>query len=745
MNHNTPYVLACVRTSTSPQDERAQLQILKSSGIHFDEVLLFPNTDGGIPLCCWKKFRDRILAIRRQHPNTKIVLLVTHIDRFLKARSVLMTRLAWKQLDKLGVELRCVAPFPKLPPDLSAAALADSAFKLLVGRLLELGHAKTRQTRRIEPAAPHIRGLTRLIALDVAALSSLPEARDPKFLRFAAAWRVFGGYRLFLKAIGTGTGAAARNPQGWGSAATDLDFFERIKTARADGLGYKRIAALLGAKRDDIRYVLNQAPGYKAYVKPVVVPDGVPQFTSDQKKSWFQSKHRAALDALAQGHHVLLESATGSRKTRVALRHHKALLAANPDHVTVFCVPNTSIVHHFVGRYGGVGLAGKRDSSLVQHALRTLKAHQTGGLLFAIPDWLHRDEVWRSIRSHASVFLVVDEADAAVADADYRDSYRDFPDIVRHIRPQQVLAMTATCPPLMRPLLKAQVLPKGQDWTVVRAPLDRPNLFYRHEHMANDTARLVRTARIAKHMVGLGHRGIINLDTKKRVDRWEPYLRECGLRVGGYHSGRTPSDNLAVLRAFERGELDVVVCTSAFGRGLDMNVGFVVVAHAPENLSMLSQYLGREGRDGKPAFGWWLTGPSDTFFLDTCRRTVRDSDLDEPTMRCLLEMTDDIQDAAGRANRKCLREILLNAHGRKPRHTNSKTCCRVCQRMNRRTEREHGGGLPTQQSGSAAPEASQKQPDPQRALYRSGREPTRPSGTADFRTGQSRRLKESVL
>lgn len=90
---------------------------------------------------------------------------------------------------------------------------------------------------------------------------------------------------------------------------------------------------------------------------------------------------------------------------------------------------------------------------------------------------------------------------------------------------------------------------------------------------------------------------IIYLRNRKACDQYADDFAQQGLAAAAYHSKLSDVQKKSVLEKFKNDELDVVVCTNAFGMGIDKE-GIHTVIHSgpPNNLESYIQEIGRAAR-----------------------------------------------------------------------------------------------------------------------------------------------------
>ena len=82
-------------------------------------------------------------------------------------------------------------------------------------------------------------------------------------------------------------------------------------------------------------------------------------------------------------------------------------------------------------------------------------------------------------------------------------------------------------------------------------------------------------------------------------------LCQAGFRTCSYHGQKMSAhDKLQSMESWRSGDVKIMVCTTAFGMGIDQpDVELVMRVGCPPTLESMIQEFGRGGRDGRPAKG----------------------------------------------------------------------------------------------------------------------------------------------
>jgi len=317
-----------------------------------------------------------------------------------------------------------------------------------------------------------------------------------------------------------------------------------------------------------------------------------------------------SLDALAAGQRTLTVMATGRGKSLI-FHLHAARQALSENLASVFIFPLRALVadqaFHLEEAFAEIGLrvgilTGESPPNARDIAFAELGDGQLDVVL-TTPEFFD----YHSARFAAAGrigFVVVDEAHhVAMSRAGHRPAYARLNESLAVVNPAGVLAVTATAGDDVAATISSVL---SID-VVIADPTVRDNLVLEDRRGTKDKdGYLVALA-------GRGDKMIVYVNSRDQSVRLARMLRkripELALQVAFYNGGLNRSVRHAVEHAFRKGDIKVVISTSAFGEGVNIpDVRHVVLYHLPFNVIEFNQMCGRSGRDGAiarvhPLFG----------------------------------------------------------------------------------------------------------------------------------------------
>ena len=258
--------------------------------------------------------------------------------------------------------------------------------------------------------------------------------------------------------------------------------------------------------------------------------------------------------------------------------------------------------------------AARLDSGLsLNERTDVLRAAQSGelDLLYVSPEGLASGALTDRLRDLPLSLIAIDEAHCVSQwGHDFRPDYRTlgrlgelFPGVPR-------IAVTATADARTRDDILASL--HLEHAAVFVDSFARPNLqlsAIRKESAsrAKTDAHVIELVRARK-----GQSGVVYCGSRDGCERVAEALKSAGTNAMAYHAGMAGGERDKRLERFLAEDGAVMVATIAFGMGVDKaDVRFVIHADPPGSLEAYWQEIGRAGRDGEPAEGITLYGPSD--------------------------------------------------------------------------------------------------------------------------------------
>lgn len=241
-----------------------------------------------------------------------------------------------------------------------------------------------------------------------------------------------------------------------------------------------------------------------------------------------------------------------------------------------------------------------------------LAAHSNCKFLYISPERIETS-LFREFLPGLGVSLIaVDEAHCISQwGYDFRPPYLRIVQLRDELPGVPVIALTASATPLVQNDICEKLALNGENhFKVFRQSFERPNLSY---SVFKVDSRIQKIIEILQNVAGSA---IVYCKTRKRTKEIAGLLQLQNIGADYYHAGLASEERTQKQQAWVQNKTRVMVCTNAFGMGIDKpDVRVVVHADVPDCLENYYQEAGRAGRDGKKAFAVLLYDDAETHLL----------------------------------------------------------------------------------------------------------------------------------
>lgn len=244
--------------------------------------------------------------------------------------------------------------------------------------------------------------------------------------------------------------------------------------------------------------------------------------------------------------------------------------------------------------------------------IRTLKnaAYEHHKFLYVSPERLETSLFKEYLPSMNVTLIAVDEAHCISQwGYDFRPSYLRIAALREELPGVPVLALTASATAEVQDDICEKLAFSSK--SIFRQSFERKNLSY---SVFRTDAQAPRITEILQKTSGTA---IIYCKSRRQTGELAKLLKMQGISAESYHAGLSTEERTARQKDWVNNTTRVMVCTNAFGMGIDKpDVRVVIHAGIPDCLENYYQEAGRAGRDGKKSYAVLLYNEKDVTELN---------------------------------------------------------------------------------------------------------------------------------
>ena len=232
-------------------------------------------------------------------------------------------------------------------------------------------------------------------------------------------------------------------------------------------------------------------------------------------------------------------------------------------------------------------------------------------ILFISPERLSHPSFIYNFQEIKVSFIAVDEAHCISEwGQDFRPSYQNIKKFRAQFPHLPCLALTATA------------TPKVIEEISKKLELQAPNIFrksYRRENLSLHVLDIVdKYEFIYQFLAQNKTSGLIYTRTRKEAEDLFHFLSKRNIdNIDFFHAGLPTAEKNKKQRKWQYSNVDTLICTNAFGMGIDKeNVQFVIHLSPSQSIENYYQEIGRAGRNGAEAYTFLLWNTAELKSID---------------------------------------------------------------------------------------------------------------------------------
>ena len=307
----------------------------------------------------------------------------------------------------------------------------------------------------------------------------------------------------------------------------------------------------------------------------------------------FREGQQEVITALEEGHDAIAILPTGNGKSfiyqYIGIKEKCRVVIVSP--LIALMVDQVASLKQ-LGIHRAVAITSLMSESEKNYILSTLNEYQ---FIFVSPEMLQTPRFFKQLSKFEIGLLVVDEAHCISQwGYDFRSDYLFIGKMRKSLKNPRTLALTATA--------TTQVV--HDIYTFLGLDQNKTTYFQGHAFLKNREIDVIsveglRSKMLSELLKRVDFPCIVYAATIKEIEGLkEALLGEGFTKIDTFHSKRHSSDRQTIQQKFFRGELNILLATSAFGMGINQsNIRTIIHYQLPQTLEDYVQQIGRAGRD----------------------------------------------------------------------------------------------------------------------------------------------------
>ena len=307
----------------------------------------------------------------------------------------------------------------------------------------------------------------------------------------------------------------------------------------------------------------------------------------------FREGQKEVITSLEEGHDAIAILPTGNGKSfiyqYIGIKEKCRVVIVSP--LIALMVDQVASLKQ-LGIHRAVAITSLMSESEKNYILSTLNEYQ---FIFVSPEMLQAPRFFKQLSKLEIGLLVVDEAHCISQwGYDFRSDYLFIGKMRKSLKNPRTLALTATA--------TTQVV--HDIYTFLGLDQNKTTYFQGHAFLKNREIDVIsveglRSKMLSELLKRVEYPCIVYAATIKEIEGLkESLLGEGFTKIDTFHSKRHSSDRQTIQQKFFRGEVNILLATSAFGMGINQsNIRTIIHYQLPQTLEDYVQQIGRAGRD----------------------------------------------------------------------------------------------------------------------------------------------------